>query len=75
MPTVISYRKERPELCLINRVVMNWPLILIVVVAVIALLIYLVWQNNKDEKTFEEDANFFPEKEEAPESDEHDDGR
>jgi low affinity Fe/Cu permease len=36
---------------------MNWPIIIVVGIAVIALIIFLVVRNNKDEKVFEQQLN------------------
>ena len=36
---------------------MNWPLIIIIGIAAIALIVFLVWRNVKDEKQFEDQLN------------------
>ncbi len=48
---------------------MNWPIVIFVGIAVIALIIFLVVRNNKDEKVFEEQLNsdFTKPKEESEE--------
>ena len=48
---------------------MNWPIVIVVGVAVIALIIFLVVRNNKDEKIFEDQLNndFTKPKEESEE--------
>lgn len=40
---------------------MNWPIIIVVGIAVIALIVFLVMRNQKDEKQFEQQVtNDFP---------------
>lgn len=36
---------------------MNWPVIIIIGIAAIALIAFLVWRNVKDEKQFEDQLN------------------